>query len=195
MDCKDDTQIVGGWKEKLDIKQLQEAIDNNKLKDYLNYINVKKGDSIYIQAGTTHAILKNNLICEIQQNSDTTYRVYDWDRVDKNGIGRQLHKKEASETIKTEIIPEIKNTDNEEIYQNIAKNQYFEVYKINCKDNFVDFTDKESFYTITVVNGNGFIETENQKKEIKTGDSFIIPATLGKYKITGNIQALKSYIV
>jgi len=195
MDCEKDTQIVGGLRERLDSKQLKEAIDNNQIKDYLNYIDVKKGDSIYIQAGTTHAILKNNLICEIQQNSDTTYRVYDWDRVDKNGIGRQLHKKEALETIKTDIIPEIKHTDNEELYQNIVKNKYFEVYKINCKQAFEDYSNEESFYTMNVVNGSGTIETETQKIEIKTGDSFIIPASLGKYKISGNIEVLKSYIV
>ena len=195
VDCEDDSKLIGGLNEKLNNKELEYAINNNEIKKYLNYIDVKKGDSIYIPAGTLHAILKNNFICEIQQNSDTTYRVYDWDRVDKSGVPRQLHKIEASKTIKTDIKPEVKHTDNNEIYQNIVRNQYFEVYKINCKDNFEDFTNNESFYTINVVSGKGTIETEFEKVEIKTGDSFIIPATLGRYKISGKIELLKSNVV
>lgn len=194
MDCEDNSQIVGGLKQKLSNRELKEAVDNNEIKNNLNYINVKRGDSIYIPAGTLHAILKNNLICEIQQNSDTTYRVYDWDRIDKNGIGRQLHKKEASETIKPELIPDVKHTDNEEVYQKIVENEYFEVYKINCIDEFEDYTNEETFYTMNVVNGNGIIETDSQKLEIKKGDSFIIPASAGKYCIKGNLELLKTSI-
>lgn len=195
MDCEDDSKIVGGLNKKLNNNQLEEVINNNTIKDYLNYINVKSGDSIYIPAGTLHAILKNTLICEIQQNSDTTYRVYDWDRIGNDGKPRELHKKEAAETIKTEIIPEVKHTDNCEVYQKIAENQYFEVYKINCKEVFKDYTNGDTFHTINVVNGNGIIETEYQKIEIKTGDSFIIPATIGKYKIIGKIELLRTNVV
>ena len=195
MDCKGDSQLVGGLNKKIDSLELKQAIYNNEIKEYLNYIDVKKGDSIYIEAGTVHAILKNNLICEIQQNSDTTYRVYDWDRLDKNGAGRQLHKKEASETIKTEIVPEIVSTNNDKEYQNIVKNKYFEVYKINCNDEFEDCTNKESFYAMNVVNGEGNIETESENIRIKTGDSFLMPATLGEYKIKGKIEILKTCIV
>ena len=195
VDCEENSQIIGGLNKKLTDEELKDTIQNNDIKKYLNYIDVKKGDSIYIPAGTLHAILKNNFICEIQQNSDTTYRVYDWDRVDKNGIGRQLHKKEAIETIKTDIVPNIKHTDNnEEVNQKIVDNEYFEVYKINCMNKFEDYSDKSTFYTINVVNGNGIIKTEEQQIEIKTGDSFIIPAILGKYTIKGNIEFLKTNI-
>lgn len=195
IDCEENSQLIGGLSKKLNNEELKYAIDNNEIKNYLNYIEVKKGDCIYIPAGTLHAILRNNFICEIQQNSDTTYRVYDWDRVDKDGVGRKLHKKEASETIKTDIKPEVKHTDNNETLQNIVKNKYFEVYKINCTDNFEDSTNSESFYTMNVVNGNGSIETDFQKINIKIGDSFIIPSTLGRYKISGKIEILRTNIV
>lgn len=194
MDCEADSQIVGGLNRKLNNEELVDVLNNNTIKDYLNYINVKKGDSIYISAGTLHAILENNFICEIQQNSDTTYRVYDWDRIGKDGKPRELHKKQATETIKTGITPKVKSTDNSEKYQKIVENDYFEVYKINCIDIFEDCSDEESFYTMNVVSGKGFIETEKQKLEIKIGDSFIIPATLGKYKISGKVEILKTNI-
>ena len=194
MDCEADSKIVGGLNKQLNHQELTNALNNNTIKDYLNYINVKKGDSIYISAGTLHAILENNFICEIQQNSDTTYRVYDWDRIGNDGKPRELHKKQATETIKTGIIPNVKSTDNGEKYQKIVENEYFEVYKINCLDIFEDYSNKESFYTMNVVSGNGIIETESQKLDIKIGDSFIIPATLGKYKISGKVEILKTNI-
>ena len=194
MDCEADSKIVGGLKEELNHQELTNTLNNNTIKDYLKYINVKKGDSIYISAGTLHAILKNNFICEIQQNSDTTYRVYDWDRIGNDGKTRELHKKQAIETIKTGIMPSVKSTDNDEKYQKIVENEYFEVYKINCTDIFEDYSNKESFYTMNVVSGNGTIETDSQKLDIKIGDSFIIPATLGKYKISGKVEILKTNI-
>lgn len=194
MDCEADSKIVGGLNKQLNHQELTNALNNNTIKDYLNYINVKKGDSIYISAGTLHAILENNFICEIQQNSDTTYRVYDWDRIGNDGKPRELHKKQATETIKTGIIPNVKSTDNGEKYQKIVENEYFEVYKINCVDIFEDYSNEESFYTMNVVSGNGIIETESQKLDIKIGDSFIIPATLGKYKISGKVEILKTNI-
>lgn len=194
MDCEADSKIVGGLKEELNYQELTNTLNNNTIKDYLKYINVKKGDSIYISAGTLHAILKNNFICEIQQNSDTTYRVYDWDRTSNDGKKRELHKKQAIETIKTGIMPRVKSTDNDEKYQKIVENEYFEVYKINCIDTFEDYSNKESFYTMNVVSGNGTIETDSQRLDIKIGDSFIIPATLGKYKISGKVEILKTNI-
>lgn len=195
MDCDKDSQIVGGLNKKLTNKDLKEIVENNQIKSYLNYINVKKGDSIYIPAGTLHAILKNNLICEIQQNCDITYRVYDWDRVDKKGKTRELHKKQAIDTIKPEIIPEVVHSEDEKIVQNVVKNQYFQVDKINCIDNYEDVSDIDTFYAISVVEGQGIIETENQNIKIKKGDNFIIPATLGKYRINGKIELLKTQVV
>jgi len=194
MECKDNGKIIGGLNAKLTKSELKCAIENDNIKDYLNYIDIKQGDSIYIPAGTVHAILKNTLICEIQQNSDITYRVYDWDRKDKDGKGRQLHKKEAIETINTKNEPSIiHSTENLEI-QKIVKSEFFEVEKINCKDTFEEISDLDTFFVLNVVEGDGIIETTTEKYKIKKGNSFLIPATMGKYKIIGRIELLKSYI-
>jgi len=194
MDCEEGAQLVGGMTEKLSKEELKDVVENNKIKDYLNYVDVKKGDSIYIAAGTLHAILKNNLICEIQQNSDVTYRVYDWDRIGKDGKPRELHKQQAIETIKSEIIPDVIHSDDNKEVQTIAENKYFKVDKINCNEIFEDETIKTSFYTINVVAGEGKIKTETEEITIKKGDSFLIPANLGKYEIEGKIELLRTNV-
>ena len=141
IECKENAQIIGGLNTKISKEELEKIIENNQIKEYLNYIDIKSGDSIYIPAGTIHAILEDTLICEIQQNSDTTYRVYDWDRKDKEGKERQLHKKEAIETIKTENIPTIVYTTEELESQKIMKSEFFEVEKINCREYYEDCSD------------------------------------------------------
>ena len=194
MDCRKDSQLIGGLKNIFNHEQLCDVINNN-VKDYLNYIDIKKGDCVYIPAGVLHSILKGNLICEIQQNADITYRVYDWDRLDKDGNPRKLHKKEALEVVKPYIKAEITHTNNSDIVQNLIYNEYFRVDKINCNDVFVDNSDKNSFYSIVVVEGEGNIVTNLQDIYVKKGDCFIIPACLGIYKIIGKIELLKVSIV
>lgn len=195
MECEKDSKIIGGLNTKLSQDELQDIIENNNIKEFLNYIDINQGDSVYIPAGTIHAILKNTLICEIQQNSDTTYRVYDWDRVDKDGKSRQLHKKESIETIKPSSLPVIIHTSNEKGTEKIVESEFFNVEKINCEVVYEDCSNEDTFYAINVLEGEGIIETWNNKYKVKNGDSFLIPATLGTYKIKGKIKLLKSYIV
>ena len=192
MDCKENAQIIAGLKHSLSKQELENIINNNRIKDYLNYADIKKGDSIYISAGTVHAILSGVLICEIQQNADITYRVYDWDRKDKNGNSRELHKEQAIQTIKPDIIPEIIHENNENI-QIIASNKYFETQKINISGVFVDNSDTNSFYTINIVDGEGKILVSENEYSLKRGDSFLVPATLGEYKVEGKMTVLKTY--
>jgi mannose-6-phosphate isomerase len=195
MDCKPNAKLVGGFVEKTLQEQVKEIVENDKIQDYINYIEIRPGDVISIPAGTLHAILKDILLCEIQQNCDITYRVYDWDRKDKDGNGRTLHKSQAIETIKVENVPVAVSTNNSKEKQKIATNKIFEVEKIKCTDTFEDESSSDTFYAINVVNGEGKLITPNKEYNIKKGDSFLIPATLGKYSITGNLEFLKSYIV
>ncbi len=89
VDCNENSKIICGIKRKK--FDLDKALTNDTILDKLNYINIKKGDNIFIKAGTIHAILEGSLICEIQQNSNITYRIYDWNRHDCNGKPRELH--------------------------------------------------------------------------------------------------------
>lgn len=195
IDCNENSQIIAGLNKKVNSEELKEVIDNEKIKSYLNYIDIKKGDSIYIEAGTIHAILKNNLICEIQQNCDITYRVYDWDRQNEDGTTRQLHKQEAFETIKPNNNVVVTHINSNECIKNLVQNEYFITDKINCQEKFKDFSNKRSFYAINIVKGRGSVKTEYEEAKIKQGDSFIIPANLGYYEIFGQLEFLKTYII
>lgn len=193
LDCKEKAKLICGLKGNVNRENIKEILKNRKIKDYLNYINIEKGDCIYITPGTVHAILSDVLVCEIQQNSDLTYRIYDWDRLDKEGNPRELHIDKAIETIefsnKVNIIKE-----NKEKVQNILNSKYFNVERITVDKEYKDNSNVNSFFAINIIDGNGEICYKNKCINIKKGDSFIIPAQLGEYVIKGKITFLKTYI-
>lgn len=193
LDCTPNAQIICGMKETVKQEDVEEIVKNNKIKENLNYINIQKGDSIYIPSGTIHAILGNTLICEIQQNSNLTYRVYDWDRLGKDGRPRQLHIDKAIDVINVQTKPELKHKT-EEICSTLVHSEFFTVERIKVEKEYKDTSSKKSFYAVNIIEGNGKIETQNNQYEIKKGDSFLIPANLGEYIVKGNLEFLKSYI-
>lgn len=194
LDCSEDAQIICGVKQGTTKEHLQNKIENNKVVDVLNFVNVKKGDVIYIPAGTIHALLGNTLVAEIQQNSNITYRVYDWDRVGTDGKPRQLHTKKAIDVIDVEKTPQITNAGNKEGIKNIIKSEYFEVDKINVKNKIQCVNDVESFIAFCVVEGSGNIKIDNQEYKITKGDSFILPACIHNYEIIGDVELLSSHM-
>ena len=194
MDCPKDAKIICGLDETIKTKQqLKDIINSGNIKEYLQYIDIEKGDSIYIPAGTIHAITSGILICEIQQNSDLTYRVYDWDRVDKNGNSRELHIKQAIDVINLKN-KAIKVKTKVKEYQKILDTENFKVDKLNINGKYLAESNEDTFYAINILDGEGRIYWNNKEHKIKKGDSFIIPANIGKYKISGNLIALKTYL-
>lgn len=193
IDCLPNSQIICGMKEKVQQEDVEDIIRNNKIKENLNYVDIKKGDSIYIPSGTIHAILGGALICEIQQNSNLTYRVYDWDRVGSDGKPRALHIDKAIDAINVNANPKVEHEKQDECYR-VCDSEFFKVDKINVKQEYKDRTNKESFYAINVVEGMGTIEYKNNTYNLKRGDSIIIPADLGEYTIKGKMELLKSYV-
>lgn len=194
MDCPKAAKLICGLKENIKTKeQLKNIIKKGTIKEYLQYIDIEKGDSIYIPAGTIHAITSGILICEIQQNSDLTYRVYDWDRVDKNGNSRELHIKQAIDVINLKN-KAIKVKTKVKEYQKILDTENFKVDKLNINGKYLAESNEDTFYAINILDGEGRIYWNNKEHKIKKGDSFIIPANIGKYKISGNLIALKTYL-
>jgi mannose-6-phosphate isomerase len=191
-------QIIYGIKEGTRRDAFKKSIKDGTLEEHLNFIDVKKDDVFFIPSGTVHAILDGILIAEIQQNSDTTYRVYDWNRVDKNGKTRPLHIKKALDVIR--FGPD--NTKNEsysvacadyEIYM-ISKCNYFTVEKLWVRNKYADKPEGDSFYAYTSIEGNGKLHYGNISYDLPPGTSFLIPASMGEYTIEGDITLLKSYI-
>lgn len=193
IDCFPNSQIICGMKEEVQQEDVEGIIRNNKIKENLNYVDIKKGDSIYIPSGTIHSILGGALICEIQQNSNLTYRVYDWDRVGSDGKPRVLHIDKAIDVINVNANPKVEHKKQEECYR-VCDSEFFKVDKIDVQQEYKDKSNKESFYAINIIEGIGTIEYQNNICNLKRGDSIIIPAKLGEYTIKGKMELLKSYI-
>lgn len=196
LDAIDGAELIYGFKEKISSEEFKKAIENNTLLDKLNRVKVKKGDLFFIEAGTVHAIGKGALIAEIQQNSNCTYRVYDYARIGNDGKPRELHINKAVDVSKTEppkygIKPlgkEIQN--NGYISQVLAKCDLFSVDRYKIEKSVLLNADKNSFNHILVIDGRGKIE----EREANKGDSFFVPAGYGEYRLSGNLEILVSKI-
>ena len=196
LDAAEGATLIYGFKEEISSQEFKEAIENNTLLDKLNVVNVKKGDTFFIEAGTVHAIGKGAMIAEIQQNSNCTYRVYDYGRVGADGKPRELHIKKAIDVSKTvppkyDIKPmgETKYVDKNEV-QLITKCDLFSVNRYKCTNRLTLNVSENSFMNILVIDGKGTVDGRAAKK----GDSFLIPASYGDVIIGGNLEFLTTKI-
>ncbi len=192
MDCTKNAKIVYGFKENIKQQNLKESIKD--IENNVKYVNVKKGDFISIQAGTIHAICGGMILCEIQQSSDVTYRVYDWNRIGLDGKPRQLHTEKALEVIKLDNKTEVYNYSKFENTINIYNSNNFNIDLINTKNNIIEYSNIDTFTAYIVLEGTGKVKTNNFEKDIQIGSVFLIPAELGEYTINGNMKLMKVYI-
>jgi len=200
LDAKPDAKLVYGVKPKVTKKELEKGIKEGTLEKLLNFVDVKKGDVFFIPAGTIHAIGAGILIAEIQQNSDTTYRVYDWNRVDDKGNSRELHVKKAldvsvlsdvvgKEKLKGRIVKEGKNIRNY-----LVSCKYFSTEIIEINTESKESLNGEKFNLLIFIEGEGRITYKGGYVPFKKGDSFFIPAKMGDYSIVGQSKLIKTYI-
>lgn len=180
----------------LNVDKKEEAIkliDERKWDELLKEKPTKKGDFFFVRAGTVHAIKKGSLILEIQQASDVTYRLYDYDRKDADGNLRELHLEKSKEAIK--ILPDenkIKNLDKDGFVERIlTANEYFEVREFVI-ENEAAFKRERPYLLESVIEGEGEIIIENESYSIKKGDFFIITSKGNEYKIKGNLIIVES---
>lgn len=191
--------LVVGTKENCTKEQFQKAVESGNLDEYMNRIPVKKGDVYFVKSGLIHAIGEGVIIAEIQQNSDTTYRVYDYNR------GRELHIEKALDVIDLNLQGKkrdgikVKKSGYEKNYLCLCKDFSLELY--NIEKQCAEKSDEERFFAFTCVEGQGEILYNSEKKAIKQekeiikkGDSILIPAFLGEYTLKGKMKLLKSYL-
>ncbi|MCR5523938.1 MAG: mannose-6-phosphate isomerase [Clostridia bacterium] len=195
IDCDKDAGIILGFKEKISRDEFIKAIKDNTLTEYTDFVKVKPGDFFFIDSGTLHAICKGVLLAEVQESSNTTYRIYDYNRLDKYGNPRELHISDAVEVTKLErytqksVAPELPNGKSL-----LTDNDLFKVNIINVQDEFQDNCNEESFVSLLIIDGKGFIECLDENVEIEKGDSLFIPAGSGDYTISGNFKILETRI-
>lgn len=201
VDCNDDAFVYCGFKRNVTVEELKSYLQNGNITELLNKIPVKKGDAIFIPAGTIHAIGAGLLICEIQQNSNTTYRIYDYDRVDNNGRKRELHLDKALQVINT-CKYDVELNLNESLiktYDGYSKEllcscKYFEVCLYTIDDKAEVYIDKSSFYAMVVLEGYGNIMYLKTVKKLYKGDTFFVPAGIGQVYIEGNCSIILCHV-
>lgn len=191
VDAKEGSYLIVGTKN-CDKATFTKAIEEGNVEKYLNKISVKKGDCFLIDSGLVHAICEGVIIAEIQQNSDITYRVYDY------GRPREIHVQKSLDVIDFNL--QCKNLSNNETktydgYKStfLCENEYFYMEKLEIEKSYKECSDEERFYIYTVVDGNGTIVSKNEDVNINKGDSIFIPASLGDIEIKGSVVILKSY--
>ncbi|MEI0538788.1 type I phosphomannose isomerase catalytic subunit [Brachyspira pulli] len=190
MDTYGDAKLLIGLKENVTKEDLKKAIDNKEnIEDMFNYFDIKKGDAFYIPSGCIHAILGNVIIAEIQTPSDVTYRLYDWNRVDKNGKSRELHIEDSFNVIKNINAFSLKSSKNNKIKTNtleintVFTNDYFTTEEYIINGDYSSKTNEESFEIIIVLEGDGTIESSVNSVDLKIGKTVLVPASLGDYTI------------
>ena len=189
MDCEEGAFLYYGFKKEVSKEEFEERIKTDTLLEVLNAVPVHKGDVLFIEAGTIHAIGKGIVIAEIQQNSNVTYRVYDFGRVGKDGKKRELHIDKAVEV--TNRVPiSRKNT----CYPHIASCDYFTVDCLNMDGKLMSSmkgsVGEESFPSILIMEGEGTISCGGETIPYRKGDSFFMSAGSGEYEISGECEVL-----
>lgn len=184
LDCKPGATLYYGFKKEISKEEFARRIQDNTLTDVLQAVPVHKGDVFFIPAGTIHAIGQGMLIAEIQQNSNTTYRVYDYGRVGADGKPRALHIDKALAVTHLAPAPEYQ-TDSPDV---LADCQYFKVKRLrgNCKDTVT----RESFQALLVVEGSATLTYHGGTMELNRYDCVFLPADMGKYALSGQFEAL-----
>ena len=180
-----------GFSRDVSREEYENAIADGTLCDLLNFYPVQKGECYFIPAGTIHAIGAGCLICEIQQNSNTTYRVYDYNRRDKNGNLRPLHVEKAlavSDLKKSPALPEI--PDGENVL--LAECGYFEVRRLRFAGEGSVTATAESFTALTVTEGEGSLSDGESILSFRKGDTLFIPAQETSFAVTGACEMILS---
>ncbi len=198
VDCDEGAELLYGFKSEISKEEFRERIENNTLLEVTNSVPVKKGDVFFIEAGTLHAIGKGILIAEIQQNSNTTYRIYDYGRVGADGKPRQLHIDKAVEV--TELRPATPYPQTEAFEENgavkrlLAKCEYFTVYSVDVETEAKFKADETSFNSILLLEGEAELTAGGETLSLKKGDSVFVPAGCGEYVLRGKFKSVLTRI-
>lgn len=193
LDCEEGAQLIYGFNKELTSEEFKNSIEDNTFLDYVNKVTVKKGDVFFINAGTLHAIGSGILLAEVQQNCNTTYRVYDYNRL-VDGKPRELHVEKAIDV--TDTVPPVRNgaPDGEPVVngdgteQALCQCEFFKTDTLSVDGEYAFDVNAESFASVLVLEGNGTVGGI----DAVAGDSLFIEADFGKVTINGKIKVLIS---
>jgi mannose-6-phosphate isomerase len=195
MQADPDSRIIVGFKEDSNADEYVEKLKSNDLLSILDDVKVKEGDVFFLETGTVHAIGAGLVVAEIQQTSDITYRIYDFDRVDAQGNKRELHVDLALEAINYNKVETRKEYLKEENESNTIVNcPYFTTNFIPLTESTTITKTGNSFTVYMCIDGAFEIEYDMDIYQYKKGDTILIPAAMDYYVISGKASILEIYI-
>ena len=199
MQADEKANLIVGFQEEVTSEEYKRHLENKSLTDILNIDEVNEGDVYFIPTGRVHAIGAGVLLAEIQQTSDITYRIYDWDRQDSEGNYRDLHTDEAIDaidyTVKDSYSTNYQKQPNSTT--EIVSCPYFITNILPITSVFsVDHSDKDSFVIYICVKGKATFIGDEQRETIQRGETILVPNTLKHFSVNpiGNTELLEVYI-
>jgi len=200
MSADDSSELISGFNKKVNQNVYLDHLKNNSLKEILNFEKVEKGNIFYMPSGRVHALGPGILLAEIQQTSDTTYRIYDWDRKDAQGKSRELHIEEALEAIDYNVYtdyktkyPKVKNQTVEAVSE-----KFFTTYVLSFdKPMMKQYHELESFVIFTCVEGEMKVKYPDGTVNLKMGECMLIPNVVNEIELIPSIESklLETYIL
>ncbi len=198
VDCEPESYIYCGLSHSISKEEIRKRIENNTITDVLNKVLVQKGDCVMVQAGTIHAIGAGILICEIQQNSNCTYRMYDYDRKDKFGNSRELHVEKALDVVDVHTYTIEKQKEIQTIgdkgstCRQLVSCKYFVCYQYCIVDKVQILVEESSFISVIIIDGTGelYIDGSDSRCGYKAGDSFFVTAGHKTVVIAGKCECI-----
>ena len=197
MQADENANLIVGFNKKVNRQEYMRHVENKTLSKILNFESVNKGDTFFIDVGRIHAIGAGVMLAEIQQTSDITYRVYDWDRVDAQGNSRELHKDLALEAIDFNMDDDFKvsysdrlNTSNQ-----MVKCPYFTTNFLEVEGEVSIANSKDSFMIYICVEGEVKVDTNQFEELLKKGETVLIPSSLKNFRlISKGAKLLEVYV-
>lgn len=199
LDAEEGAELIYGFEHAMDRKKLWRAIEEGRLETMLHHIPVHKGDVFLVKPGTVHAIGKGVVIVEVQESSNVTYRLYDYDRRDKDGNKRELHFDKAADVLNMKPVDIIRQPNRMVRYffgcarEILCRCEYFEVERIQVTKGFSFSVLETSFQVLLCIDGNGGLETDETNRPIRfdKGGCIFLPAGLGRCHVIGECTLLK----
>jgi mannose-6-phosphate isomerase len=193
-----DAALYNGLKVQITPEEYKTMVEQKTICDALARYDVKDGDCFFIPAGRIHAILHGCYLVEIQQTSDVTYRIYDYDRRDKDGHPRQLHIKEAAESIDYTVHADYQThyapRKNEGV--SLVECPYFNTAVYDLTEPMtIDYSELDSFVVLIGLKGEGMLSIDGKEVTLHAGESILIPATASEVSTQGEIKFLETYVL
>lgn len=195
LDCKEDATMIFGHRAQSK-EEFMQLVNEGHWNDLLQRVKIKPGDFFYVPSGTLHALCEGTLVLETQQSSDTTYRVYDYNRLGQEGKLRELHLEKAIDVTTiphtASHIEPISIQEKGGTITTFLEEDYFSVYKWDIQSS-LELLQTHHFTLGSVIEGNGALWTEEGEFPLQKGDHFILPNSIKAFTLTGQLEVIASH--